>query len=87
MMASGLGDESVVSAADTSPEAFDFCVSKGIVSELGAAIDSAQRHFPIIGNPSVGLVQHPEVEGMSYLVIEIQVSGTVRDNVLCRRRY
>jgi hypothetical protein len=65
MTASQLADKAVVGAAHTSPEALKFCLSKGIVSRLGAATDSARQHFSIIGSPSVRLVQDPEVEGSS----------------------
>src|SRR5260370_34095441 len=80
-MATGLA------AAQTSAEALKFCLSKGIVSQLGTAIDSARKYFSIVGSPSVRLVQDPEVEGTSYLMIEMQVRGTVRDNVLSHRSF
>jgi hypothetical protein len=87
MPASQLAEKSVEGAAHTSAEALEFCRSRGIVSQLGAAIDSAGNHFSIVGSPFVRLVQDPEVEGFSYLVIEIQVAGTVRDNVMSHRNF
>jgi hypothetical protein len=87
MPASQLAEKSVVGAAHTSAEALEFCRSRGIVSRLGAAIDSAGNHFSIVGNPFVRLVQDPEVEGTSYVMIEIKVSGTVRDNVTSHRNF
>jgi hypothetical protein len=74
-------------AARTSAEALKFCLSKGIVSQLGTAIDLASKYFSIIGSPSVRLVQDPEIERAFYLMLEIQVRGTVRDNVMSHRSF
>jgi hypothetical protein len=65
-----------------SAEALEFCFAKGLAPQLGMAIESARKHFSIVGRPFVNLVQDPEDDHTSYLVIEIQVSGTVRDNVI-----
>ncbi len=79
--------ESGLAATRTSGEALRFCLLNGMSSELGVAIDSARKHFSIVGSPSVTLVHDPEVHHASYLVIEIQVRGTVRDNVASHREF
>jgi hypothetical protein len=79
--------ESGLAAARTSAEALKFCLTKGVANELGIAIDSARKHFSTVGSPSVNLVHDPEDDHASYLVIEIQVRGTVRDNVMSHRRF
>jgi hypothetical protein len=79
--------KSGLAGAHPSAEALKFCLTKGIASELGMAIDSARKHFSIIGNPFINLVHDPEDDHTSYLVIEIQVRGTVRDNVISHRGF
>jgi hypothetical protein len=64
-MTSEFANESVVGAPHTSAEALKFSLSSGIASQLDTAIDSARKHFSIIGSPSVRLVQDPEVESIS----------------------
>ena len=57
-----------------------------VLSELSIAIDTARKCFSIIGNPAVDLVQDPETDAC-YLVIEIQVRGDVRVNVMAHRNF
>jgi len=66
-----------------SPEALSFCRRKGVVTELSIAIDSARRGFSTIGAPVVNLVEDPEIDDTSYLVIEIQV----RDAVIAHMKF
>jgi hypothetical protein len=66
------------------PSCTSCCLRIGVVSELSLAIETARKCFSIIGNPAVDLVQDPETDA-SYLVIEIQVRGDVRDNVMAHR--
>jgi hypothetical protein len=80
-------DESGLAAAYTTADALRFCLAKGISVQLGTAIDTARKQFSIIGTPSVRLVRDPEIENVSYLTIEIQVRGTVRDNVISHRSF
>jgi hypothetical protein len=79
--------ESGLAGARTSAEALQFCLANGIAPELAMAIDSTRKNFSIVGSPIVNLVQDPEVDRTSYLVIEIQVRGTVRDNVMSHREF
>jgi hypothetical protein len=78
---SGLSAFSAYSLLDTS-----CCLRIGVVSELSLAIETARKCFSIIGNPAVDLVQDPETDA-SYLVVEIQVRGDVRDNVMAHRNF
>lgn len=70
-----------------SSEAHAFCQRNGFARELIDAIDSAKKCFSTVGSPVVNLVQDPEVDDTSYLVIEIQVRGEVRDNVVAHRKF
>jgi len=73
--------------ARLSCEALVFCQFKGVVSELRLAIETARNCFQIIGNPDVELVHDPETEAASYLVIEVQVRGEVKDIVMAHREF
>ena len=77
---SGLAD------ACLSSKALSFSLRIGVVSELSLAIETARKCFSIIGNPAVDLVQDPETDA-SYLVVEIQVRGDVRDIVMAHRNF
>ena len=51
------------------------------------AIETAKKHFSIVGSPAVNLLQDPEVDDTAYLVIEIQVNAGVKHNVLAHRKF
>ncbi len=75
------------SGATLSPEALAFCGRAMITNELSLAIDLARRCFPVVGTPSVSLLEDPEIDETEYLIIELQVRGTVKDNVLAHRKF
>jgi hypothetical protein len=70
-----------------SSDALRFCREKGLLLELSRAIDIAKNCFSIIGNPAVDLVRDRETNGLSYLSLEIRVSGAVKDNVIAHRKF
>jgi hypothetical protein len=70
-----------------SSDARSFCLREGLVTKLAVAVETARKHFSKIGNPAVSLVQDPEIAGASYLVVEIQVGGGVKDNVTAHREF
>jgi hypothetical protein len=41
----------------------------------------------IIGDPAVELLADPDIPDTYYLVIEIRVRGTVKDNVIAHRKF
>ncbi len=81
------GVEIGLAGAQISADALKFSISIGVASGLGVVIDSARKHFSIVGSPSVRLVRDPETENESFLTIEIQVRGSVRDNVMSHRSF
>ena len=70
-----------------SPEALSFSREAGIATDLSLALDTAMKHFSIIGSPVVNLMRDPEVDDSSYLAIEIQVTGGVKCNVRAHREF
>ena len=70
-----------------SSEALLFCREKGLLVEVNRAIDIAKNIFSIISDPVVNLVHDRETDNASYLSIEIQVSGPVRDIVTAHRKF
>lgn len=69
-----------------SPEALSFCLAKGLRPELIVALDAARRFFSIIGNPVVELLAGPETADTFYLIIELRVRGSVKENVIAHRK-
>lgn len=70
-----------------SPEARSYCVDNAFDSGLAIALDTARRTFTLIGDPVVELLADPEIPDRSYLVIEIRVRCTVKDNVTAHRKF
>jgi hypothetical protein len=70
-----------------SSEALLFCREKGLLVDVNRAIDIARNCFSIISNPAVNLVHDGDADDASYLSIEIQVSGAVKDNVMSHRKF
>ena len=70
-----------------SSEALSFCRDKGVLTDLSRAIDIGRSCFSIVGDPAVDLVNDRETDGVSYLSIEIQVCGTVKENVIAHRKF
>jgi hypothetical protein len=62
-------------------------VDNAFDSDLAIALDTARRTFALIGDPVVELLADPEIPDTSYLVIEIRVTGTVKDNVMAHRKF
>jgi len=77
-----------------SVESFEYCLRKGSESELqitlddlSASMDAIRECFSVIGSPFVNLVRDPEIDDVSFLVIEIQVRGSVKENVKAHREF
>jgi hypothetical protein len=70
-----------------SPEALSFSRQAGIATDLSLALDAVTKHFSIIGSPVVNLIRDPEIDDLSSLAIEIQVAGSVKDNVRAHREF
>jgi hypothetical protein len=64
----------------------EFCLRNGITRPVIETIALIRDSFVIDGKPFIRLVQDPE-DGEEYLLIEIQVTGTVDDNLAAYRRY
>jgi hypothetical protein len=79
--------QSSLAGARLTSDALSFCHREGIASELSLALDLARQCFAIVGNPVVNLVPDPEVDGASYLVIEIQVRGGVKETVSAHKQF
>ena len=79
--------ESGLSGAHLSADALSFCRREGITSELSVALDLVRQSFAIVGNPAVNLVPDPELDGVAFLVIEIQVRGGVRETVSAHKQF
>ncbi len=78
---------SALTSTTFSSEALLFCCEKGLLFEVNQAIDIARSYFSIIGEPAVDVVHDRETDDASYLSIEIQVSGPVKDNVMAHRKF
>jgi hypothetical protein len=73
--------------ARLSSEAMAYCRLEGVVSALRLAIETARNCFQIVGIPDVELVHDPETEDASYLVIEVELRGEVKDIVMAHRKF
>ena len=62
-------DLSGFSGVAFSAEAMSFCLRAGITLELNTAINLTGSFFSVVGNPSVSLMEDPEMDRVSYLVI------------------
>jgi hypothetical protein len=76
-----------LSGVTFSPEAISFCLGLGIIPELSSATDLLRSCFSVVGKPFVGVMEDPETEDTRYVIIEIQVRGGVKDNVLAHKKF
>jgi len=69
-----------------SEEVREFCERHALFDHLAKAIGLARQLFTIVGDPVVVYEQDPD-NGEEYLVLEIQVPGTVSERVETRVRF
>jgi hypothetical protein len=72
--------------AKVSPEAWEFSAHNRLVADLTQGLELARKYFSA-SSIRVCVEHDPEVDDASYLVIELEVSGTVSENVLSHRRF
>jgi hypothetical protein len=72
--------------AKVSPEAWEFSAHNRLVADLTQGLELARKHF-LASSIRVCVEHDPEVDDASYLVIELEVSGTVSENVLSHRKF
>ena len=71
--------------AKMSPGVWEFCAKHDSL-HLAQGIDLARKHFSLT-SICVCVEEDPEVDDASYLVIKIQVTGSVTENVMSHRRF
>jgi hypothetical protein len=69
-----------------SDEVREFCERHALFDRLAKALELAREHFTIVGEPVVKWEHDPENDD-EYLVIEIQVQGSVSENVEAEWRF
>ena len=72
--------------AKVSPEAWEFSGRNRLVESLKQGIDLAKKHFSPL-DIQVCVEDDPEIAGLSYLVLTVQVPGSARDNVISHRSF
>lgn len=69
-----------------SDEVREFCERHVLFDHLAKALELAREHFTIVGEPVVTWEHDPENDD-EYLVITIQVQGSVSENVQADQRF
>ena len=62
-----------------SPEALSFCRQAGIATDLSLALDTAMKHFSILGSPAVNLIRDPEI--ITRGLVHVDASQDILDEV------
>jgi hypothetical protein len=69
-----------------SDEVREFCERHALFGHLAKALELAREYFTIVGKPVVVFEQDPD-NGEEYLVLEIQIQGSVSECVAADRRF
>jgi hypothetical protein len=75
-----------ISEPPLSDEVREFCERHALFGHLAKPLELAREHFTIVGEPVVVFEQDPD-NGEEYLVIEIQILGTVSECVEAEWRF